>query len=56
VTEPRRHSIVIAPVDLFFPDTLVVISPMALVVLGCVSFGLLAGVVMLIYFLLRKRR
>lgn len=53
-----RHecrSIVIAAVDLF-NDTLFVISPVALVVLGCASFGLLAGVVMLIYLLLRKRR
>jgi heme/copper-type cytochrome/quinol oxidase subunit 1 len=47
---------VIAAVDLFFYDTLFVISPVALVVLGCASFGLLAGVVMLVYLLLRKRR
>jgi hypothetical protein len=54
-----RHecrNIVIAAVDLFFYDTLFVISPVALVVLGCALFGLLAGTVMLIYLLLRKRR
>jgi hypothetical protein len=47
---------VIAVVNFFFDDTLVVISPLGLVILGCVSFGLLAGVVMLIYLLLRRRR
>jgi hypothetical protein len=46
----------IAIVDFFFYDTLVVISPLVLVVLGCASFGLLAGVVMLICFLLRRGR
>ena len=55
----NRHEccrVVIAAVDLFFYDTLFVISPVVLVVLGCASFGLLAGVVMLIYLFLRKRR
>jgi heme/copper-type cytochrome/quinol oxidase subunit 1 len=52
----KCRTIGIAAVDLFFYDTLFVISPVALVVLGCASFGLLAGVVMLVYLLLRKRR
>ena len=46
----------IAFVDFFFYDTLVVISPLVLVVLGCASFGMLAGVVILIFFLLRRPR
>jgi hypothetical protein len=56
INRHKCRSIVIAAVDLFFYDTLFVISPVVLVVLGCASFGLLAGVVMLIYLLLRRRR
>lgn len=40
----------------FFYDTLVVISPLTLVSLGCSSLGLLSGVVMLILLLVRRRR
>jgi hypothetical protein len=50
------RSTLIAVVDFFFYDTLVVISPLAFAILGFASFGLLAGVVMLIYLLLRRRR
>jgi len=48
-------SMVMAVVDFFLEDTHVVISPLNLVILGCATFGLFAGVVTLICLLLRGR-